>query len=377
MKKERYSGMAFLLFIIVILQSYLQQTETFAKILGGTISFFVPLIWAVFLSILLYPLQAFLRNHFHVKRAFALIAVLLLLVFFFSLFMLIVIPQVSKSIKELQQIYPYIEKRVGEFLNKSFLFLHKRGLLLMNETEIMKAISTYTKDNIQKIQQIGISIFWNVFDLTFGVANFLIGLFLACFILLKPEDFIKVIERLVYLSVKKEKALHIIEILRKSKDIFLNYFVGRLLVSIIVAFIVFLVLFLSKTPYPVLTALLFGVGNMIPYLGVLGASLISGFLILIFAPYKIGYLIFAIVLSQTLDGFIIGPKIVGDKVGLNSFWVVVAILLCGKLMGIAGMFLGVPIFCIIKLIYEEKWKAYVQEEENEKEKGIVKDEEEV
>jgi len=375
MKKEKYSGFAFLLLIAIILQSYLQQTETFAKILGASISFFIPLIWAAFLSILLYPLQKFLQEHFHLKRTLALIVVLLLLVFFFSLFMLIVIPQVSKSIKELQQIYPYIEERVGEFLDRSFLFLHRQGLLLMDEEEIMKAISEYSRENVQKIQQIGISIFWNVFDVTFGIANFLIGLFLACFILLKPEDFINVIERLVYLSVKKEKALYMIEILRKSKDIFLNYFMGRLLVSVIVAFIVFLVLFFSKTPYPVLTALLFGIGNMIPYLGVLGASLISGFLILIFAPYKIGYLIFAILLSQALDGFIIGPKIVGDKVGLNSFWVVVAILLCGKLMGIAGMFLGVPIFCIIKLIYQEKWKAYIKNEEREK--GTIEDEEEI
>ena len=362
MKKEKYSGIAFILFAVVILQSYLQETETFASILGSTISFFIPLIWAMFLSILLYPLQKFLEEKLHLKRELALIVVLILLGLCVSLFMLTVIPQVSKSIKELQQIYPYMEKRVGEFLDKILSLLHKQGLLLMNETEIMKAISEYTQDNIQKIQQIGISIFWNVFDVTFGLANFFIGLFLACFILLKPEDFVKVIERVIYLNVKKEKALNIIEILRKSKDIFLNYVVGRLLVSIIVALIVFLILFLTKTPYPVLTALLFGVGNMIPYLGVLGASIVSGFLILIFAPYKIGYLIFAIVLSQALDGFIIGPKIVGDNVGLNSFWVVVAILLCGKLMGIAGMFLGVPIFCVIKLIYQEKWRAYVEKE---------------
>src|SRR3712207_9486701 len=126
MKKERHDALPILLFVAVILQSYLQQTTTFAKILGGTVSFFIPLIWAIFLSILLYPLQTFLRNRLHLKRPIALIAVLLFLVLFFSLFMWIVIPQVSKSIKELQQIYPYIEKRVGEYLDKSFLFLHKQ-----------------------------------------------------------------------------------------------------------------------------------------------------------------------------------------------------------------------------------------------------------
>ena len=51
MKKEKYSGIAFILFAVVILQSYLQETETFASILGSTISFFIPLIWAMFFPV--------------------------------------------------------------------------------------------------------------------------------------------------------------------------------------------------------------------------------------------------------------------------------------------------------------------------------------
>lgn len=109
------------------------------------------------------------------------------------------------------------------------------------------------------------------------------------------------------------------KILRKNRRTFFKLLVGRLLVSIIVAFIVFLVLFLlSKTPYPVLTALLFlWSWKYDPLFRVLGASYFD--FNFNFCPYKIGYLIFAIVLSQALDGFIIGPKIVGDKMGSKKF----------------------------------------------------------
>lgn len=365
MKKDRYMSFMIIAVLAVFLQSYFQQTSNFSDILGATIRFFIPVIWAIFLSILLYPLQNFLREKLHLNTVFSLCLVVVFLFAVLTLFMLTVIPQVGHSVRELQAIFPYMVERTQSFVTDILAGLHKKGLLLIDIQDIMEAISNYMEQNVEKIQKIGISIFLNVFSLTIGIGNFLIGLFLACLILLKPKVFTKLIEDTVYLMTGKEKREKVIELIWKAKDIFLNYVVGRLLVSVVVALIVFLILFFSKTPYPVLTALMFGIGNMIPYLGVMAASVISGFLVLIFAPYKIGYLLFAILLSQALDGFIIGPKIVGEKVGLSSFWVVVAILLCGKLMGIAGMFLGVPIFCILKLIYEEKLKAAKAEEQEE------------
>lgn len=373
MKKERYMSFMTVAIVAIALQSYLQQTGNFSNILGKTIAFFVPLIWAMFLSLLLYPVQEFLKEKLHLNKILSLLLILVAIIGILTLFMLTVIPQVSHSVKELQGIYPYIIARTEVLVNSILAGLHEKGLLLMDSQDIMDAISHYIQQNAGKLERIGISIFLNVFSVTIGIGNFLIGLFLSCLILLNPKAFTKVIEDLVYLMAGKDRKEEIKSIIWKAKDIFLNYFVGRLLVSVVVAIIVFLILFFSKTPYPVLTALMFGIGNMIPYLGVIAASVVSAFLVLIFAPYKIGYLIFAIVLSQALDGFLIGPKIVGDKVGLSSFWVVVAILLCGKLMGIAGMFLGVPIFCIIKLIYDEKLrvakeadrKTEEEEEENE------------
>ena len=367
MKKEKYMSLMVIAIFAVILQSYFQQTENFSNILGKSVAFFVPLIWAMFLSLLLYPLQAFLQEKLHLNKVIALCIVLLSIISILSLFMFTVIPQVSRSVKELQGIYPYMIERTESFVNNILDNIHDKGLLMINGQDMMDAISNYVQQNSGKLEKIGISIFLNVFSLTMGIGNFLIGLFLACLILINPKAFTKVIEDLVYLMVGKDRKEEILQIVWKAKDIFLSYFVGRLLVSIVVAVIVFLILFFSKTPYPVLTALMFGIGNMIPYLGVMAASVISAFLVLIFAPYKIGFLIFAIVLSQALDGFLIGPKIVGEKVGLSSFWVVVAILLCGKLMGIAGMFLGVPIFCIIKLIYDEKLRAAQEADRKEEE----------
>ena len=81
------------------------------------------------------------------------------------------------------------------------------------------------------------------------------------------------------------------------------------------------------------------------------------FLILLVAPIKTIILLIAIIISQLVDGFIVGPKIIGDKVGLNTFWVMVSMIIFGNLFGLVGMFLGTPILSIIRLFYIDLLKA--------------------
>ena len=59
------------------------------------------------------------------------------------------------------------------------------------------------------------------------------------------------------------------------------------------------------------------------------------------------YFVIMILIIQQLDGNIIGPKVVGSAIGLNSFWVLIAVLVGGGLFGFFGMALGVPIFAVI------------------------------
>lgn len=68
-------------------------------------------------------------------------------------------------------------------------------------------------------------------------------------------------------------------------------------------------------------------------------------------------LLIAIAIAQLVDGFIVGPKIIGDKVGLSTFWVMVSMIIFGNLFGLVGMFLGTPILSIIRLFYIDLLKA--------------------
>ena len=64
-------------------------------------------------------------------------------------------------------------------------------------------------------------------------------------------------------------------------------------------------------------------------------------------PLQALYFLIMVFFLQQLDGNVIGPRILGGKVGLSSFWVMFAIIVGGGLFGFLGMILGVPVFAVI------------------------------
>ena len=97
----------------------------------------------------------------------------------------------------------------------------------------------------------------------------------------------------------------------------------------------------------ILISVIVGVTNIIPYFGPFIGAIPAAVLIFVVSPSKVlGFIIFITVLQQ-IDGNILGPKILGSKTGLSSFWVLLSLLIFGGLFGIVGMIIGVPILSIL------------------------------
>ena len=89
-----------------------------------------------------------------------------------------------------------------------------------------------------------------------------------------------------------------------------------------------------------------GVTNIIPFFGPFIGAIPSVFILLLENPIEALYFIIIIIVIQQLDGNVIGPKIVGNALGIGSFWVLVSVLIGGGLFGFPGMALGVPVFAV-------------------------------
>ena len=108
-----------------------------------------------------------------------------------------------------------------------------------------------------------------------------------------------------------------------------------------------------KMPYTLLVSVFVGLTNIIPFFGPFIGAIPSVIIIALADPIKGIYFLIFIFILQQVDGNIIGPKILGDSTGLNSFWVVFAIMVGGGLFGIGGMILGVPTFAVIYYIIDK------------------------
>ena len=188
------------------------------------------------------------------------------------------------------------------------------------------------------------------------LVNLLIGLIVAIYQLFSREKW-KIQLKMVLHSLLKDKAYDVLAAeLRFVDRTFTDYISGRILDSVIVGVIVYVACLIMGIPDAALIAVVNGLTNIIPYFGPYIGAIPSALLIFMDDPVKCVWFIIFMVILQQVDGNIICPKILSDKVGLSSFWVLFSTLLFGGLFGFVGLLVGVPVFVVVydllkKLIY--------------------------
>src|SRR5579863_583837 len=127
---------------------------------------------------------------------------------------------------------------------------------------------------------------------------------------------------------------------------------GQLIVGAIVGVLVTVMLLLFQIKYALLIGIFAGVVDMVPYVGAV-AGAVPAVLLAIFehGPVWAFSLVIGFALVYELEGHIVAPAVVGQRVGLTPLMVIVAILIGAELGGIGGMFLSVPLAGIIKVLW--------------------------
>lgn len=354
--KKFYLNLFFIGFVLILIQGVFQNYDSMLSLLKSIISTSLPFIYAIFMAILLNPVVVILEKKLKLKRLYSLIITLILLILIITGIFFIVVPNLMSSTTDLINRFPQMLAAFNQNATQFISFLKEKNLLFFDPNEIENNLIKFVKDNVGNFKNIILILSLDVVQGVMGVATFLLGTFLALFLIQDKEYYFKFLNNFLFLITDRKKADNIVEILEEAKNIFLKYIWGRLVTSFAVGLTAYIVMLIAKVPYALISGLLIGVGNMIPYIGSILAGAIAVFLIVLAAPFKLVYLFLAIAIGQSVDGFILGPKIVAEAVGMSVFWTIAAIIIFGNLMGPVGLFLGVPILAVVKLIYEKKLK---------------------
>lgn len=202
-----------------------------------------------------------------------------------------------------------------------------------------------------------------VMEVVKTLMNFVIGIIVVVYVMSIQEKLIGQCKKIIYAIFPVKKGNIIIDIVRKSNEIFGGFITGKIIDSAIIGVITYIGCIIMKIPNSLLVAFIVGITNVIPFFGPFIGAIPSILLVLIQSPIHALYLVIFILILQQIDGNIIGPKILGNSTGLSSFWVLASILIAGGLFGFFGMLFGVPVFAVIYYIVQQIVK-YCMEKKN-------------
>ncbi len=286
--------------------------------------------------------------------AFVFIMALLVI---FGLVMLVV-PEVVNSITSLIYNLPGYYKNIQEWVNDVFKSNPKLAnyFLDFSGTIYEKLLSWLQDDLLPNSNKLLTMLTDGVVNTVNVLFNIFIGCIISIYLMAGKENFCAQAKRLMFSVFPIKYVNSMLSVLKETHVIFAKFISGKILDSLAVGVLTFIIMSIAGIPYTILISVIIGVTNIIPFFGQYIGIVPSAILVFIESPIKgVIFLILIIVLMQ-FDGNILGPKILGDSIGLKSFWILFSILFFGSLFGLLGMICAVPLFAIIYRLIK-RWSA--------------------
>ena len=258
-------------------------------------------------------------------------------------------PQLIQSITNIWKSLP---DRVNSFVEwATVTFGEDEEMLTILNTTYEKAYQTvdsWVQNTLTpQITNIVSGVGHSVISLLKTLLNIFIGFIVAVYLLSSRKKFKKQGIMLIRSVFSPRWAQMVLNEITFVDRVFGGFIDGKIVDSAIIGVICYFGCVIFKFPNALLIAAIIGITNVIPFFGPFIGAIPATILIMLENPIKgLWFIVFVFALQQ-LDGNVIGPKILGDRTGLSSFWVLFAITLFGGLWGLVGMIVGVPIIAVV------------------------------
>ena len=180
-----------------------------------------------------------------------------------------------------------------------------------------------------------------------------IAIVFAVYCLFQKETLARQGRKLVYAFLPEKTADYIIRVLRLANATFSNFFSGQCLEVCILGTMFAITMAIFRMPYIPLVSVLVAVTAFIPVVGAWVGCVLGAFFILVANPLQAVWFIVMFLALQQIENNLIYPKVVGTSIGLSGMWVLIAVGVGGSLMGVAGMFLMIPVTSVIYTLLSE------------------------
>ncbi|EIA07393.1 UPF0118 membrane protein YrrI [Flavobacterium frigoris PS1] len=296
---------------------------------------------AFLFAVLLLPGVTFLNSKLRFPQGLAVFIIVILFVFA----IIGILAFISYQISDIAADFNTIKKNVNIFISDIQRFI--RSNFNVSIWEQRKYIEDVTQDSVKKGKE---SMATTLISVSDTIANIILVPIYTFLILLYRTHFILFFAKLF----RKEHHQKLQEILTQIKGSVQSYIVGLIIEMIFVSILTSAGLYFIGVKYAILLGIITGILNLIPYLGILVAGVLTILSSLTGAP-DISIILGVIavnVVVQLIDNNILVPLIINTKVQINAFVSIIGIIIGGGIAGIAGMFLAIPILAMLKIIFD-------------------------
>lgn len=300
----------------------------------------VPLSFAVILSLLLYPLCAFLERN-GIPRLFAIILTFIIVLGLLTGLIYLLSREIYSFIKDL----PNVADSLNEKLDDIEWFLFKNFNIQIGSS------TSLVQNSISKFMDSGIVFVTGTISTFLEIFNFIGLVPVYIFLLLMYRSAFKDFCMFVT-PIEKHKVVK--RVLVQIQKVVQNYVTGLLTVMLIVAILNTIALFIIGLDYAIFFGFFAAMLMIVPYLGMFTGALLAALYSLLTkdSPVTCLAIIGTMLTIQFIEGNFITPKITGNKVSINPLAAVLALVGGGFIWGMAGLIISLPVVAIIKVILD-------------------------
>lgn len=287
-------------------------------------------------------------------RPVSLILSILFVLAIITVVLVVVIPQLGKTIDS-------VSAGMTEFWPKAQKWLEE---MFGDRKEIMDYINSLEFDWqgwLNQIKDFALSGAGNVISYTMnatmmvisGVMTFFIAFIFSLYVLIQKENLGGQCRKVIHAVFPEKVVDKICYICSLSHRTFSRFITGQCLEALILGTMFFISMTIFRLPYALLVGVLIAFTALIPIVGAFIGCFVGAFLILMVNPMQAVFFVILFLVLQQIEGNLIYPHVVGNSVGLPSIWVLFAVTVGGKLFGIAGMLMFIPLMSVLYTLFRE------------------------
>ena len=363
----------------IVLYWILHETErvkTVLSVIEGVISpFALGAGLAFILNVPMRGIEGFLKGikKARLRRLIAIALTFLAVLLVLTVVFLLLIPQISETF---QSLIP----KLNAFVTRSEAFLKE---YLQENPQVMEWVTKNTdleSLNWSTIVQNAVSMVGNsiskilggaftaIGSITGAILDAVIALVFAIYCLFQKEILARQGRKLLYAFLPEKFADNSVRILRLTNSTFSNFLSGQCIEVCILGCLFAVSMAIFGMPYIPLVSVLVAVTAFIPVVGAWVGCILGAFFILVANPIQAVWFIIMFVILQQIENNLIYPRVVGTSIGLSGMWVLVAVAVGGEFMGVAGMFLMIPVASVIYTLLREATNKQLKNKDIEPEK---------